>query len=196
MIELNSFTMYADGSVSAANGSPEADGGVGWIVPGLCFGYGYVPPMCTNNISEMLAVIAGASQLIYRHRANQINFVSDSSYVVNGFNLWLDGWHRKGYAGVKNDGLWRKAHALKKRVRLTGRHIPGHNKAKDEVDRWYNAVCDHLAHLGRTSEKSKVVYIDDDLKTVLSCHQNFYLARQEAKARNHLFSSLKELALV
>jgi len=195
-LNLNNFVVYADGSVSSDNGGPDADGGIGWFVEGLCFGFGYVPLRCTNNISEMLAVMAGVNHLMHRHRANQITFVSDSSYTVNGFMQWVDGWHRKDYREVKNENLWRKAYDLKRRVHLIGKHVRGHGKAKEKEHVWPNAVVDHLAHLGRVSEKSRVVYIDDKIKDVLVCHRDFYLSNQEAKARNVLFTSLKELQLV
>lgn len=192
-LNLNNFVVYADGSVSADNGGPNADGGIGWYVEGLCFGYGYVPPKCTNNISEMLAVMAGVSHLVYKHGANSVQFVSDSSYTVNGFMEWLDGWHRKNYHDVKNDGLWRKAYLLKRKVHLIGKHVRGHGKAKEKEHVWPNSIVDHLAHFGRVSQRNRVVYIDDKVKNVLSCHHDFYVVRQEAKARKELFNLLEEI---
>jgi len=60
----------------------------------------------TNNRMELMAVIAGLSEL---KQPSQVRVISDSSYVVNGMNLgWARQWRRNGYKKKKNPDLWER----------------------------------------------------------------------------------------
>lgn len=68
----------------------------------------------TDNAElELLALIEG---LEYAEDGDVI--YSDSEYCVKGFNLWLDGWKKKGWRRadrkqIKNRRLWQTVDALR-----------------------------------------------------------------------------------
>ncbi|MFM1859089.1 MAG: hypothetical protein RL133_589 [Pseudomonadota bacterium] len=64
--------------------------------------------LTTNNRMELTAVIEGLNALT---RPCAVCIVTDSQYVKNGVEQWMDGWKRKGWktaAGkpVANQDLW------------------------------------------------------------------------------------------
>lgn len=193
--EQKTYLLVADGSVSKENGTPQADGGFGWLIPDECFYFGYVKPPCTNNISEMLAVMSGVSYLKYHKKAVRVKFVSDSQYVCKGWTLWNGGWYRKGYKDVKNAALWEKIYHLDKTMNIVAEHVRGHGKDRDNKSDElvaYNAFVDHLATLGRLSEKSHLVNIDDEWKLVLEKHKQLFLVGSEMKAKSMLYKFIGE----
>ncbi|ADY27452.1 Ribonuclease H (plasmid) [Deinococcus proteolyticus MRP] len=57
----------------------------------------------TNNRMELTAVIAGLQAL---RQPCEVEIVTDSKYVADGFTQWLPGWAKKGFRKVKNADLW------------------------------------------------------------------------------------------
>lgn len=66
--------------------------------------------MTTNNRMELMAVIQGLGALT---RPCRVTIYTDSSYVKNGVEVWLQNWKKKGWktaAGkpVANQDLWQR----------------------------------------------------------------------------------------
>jgi ribonuclease HI len=51
-------------------------------------------PMTTNNRMELMAVIQGLGALT---RPCRVTIYTDSSYVKNGVEVWLQNWKQKGW---------------------------------------------------------------------------------------------------
>lgn len=139
-------TIYTDG---AARGNPEGPGGYGAVLQytdpkgvlhekELSQGY----EKTTNNRMELMAVIAGLSEL---NRPCEVEVVSDSKYVVDAFRQgWIDSWQKAGWKKadkkpVKNIDLWKKLLAVMEPHQVTFRWVKGHDK--DPL----NERCDTLA---------------------------------------------------
>ena len=96
----------------------------------------------TNNRMEMLAVIYGLNRLTSPSR---VDLYSDSQYVVNGLNDWMDGWKAKGWKTankkpVKNIDLWQRLEAAMERHEVEWHWIKGHaghpeNERADQLAR-------------------------------------------------------------
>ncbi len=94
----------------------------------------------TNNRMELTAVIEGLRALT---RPSGVAIFSDSKYVLNGLDKWLDGWKKKGWKTaskqpVKNVDLWKVLDELRAQHRLTFHWIRGHtghpeNERADEL---------------------------------------------------------------
>lgn len=95
----------------------------------------------TNNRMELRAVIEGLSTL---KRPSIVELFSDSQYVLNGLNEWLDAWKRRAWrtAGrkpVKNQELWMRLDELRGVHELRFHWIEGHAGHPE------NERCDELA---------------------------------------------------
>lgn len=94
----------------------------------------------TNNRMELTAVIEGLSAL---KRPTIVDLYSDSQYVVNGLNEWMDGWKNKGWKRGKhpvvNLDLWRRLDDLRQVHTIRSHWVRGHN------DHPENERCDRLA---------------------------------------------------
>lgn len=69
----------------------------------------------TNNRMEMMAVIK-ALEAITKDKAD-VHIYTDSKYVMQGVNEWMDGWKAKGWKTaskkpVKNKDLWERIDSL------------------------------------------------------------------------------------
>lgn len=95
----------------------------------------------TNNRMELLSVIRGLESL---DRPCRVDLYSDSQYVVNGLNEWLDGWKAKNWRNskrepVKNMELWQQLDELRRVHTIISHWIKGHNEHPE------NERCDKLA---------------------------------------------------
>ncbi len=90
----------------------------------------------TNNQMELQAVIEGLNAL---KEPCEVEIVSDSQYVTNGINKWLDGWVKKGFKGIKNPDLWAKYIEVAKPHKVRATWVRGHNGHIE------NEMCDKLA---------------------------------------------------
>lgn len=102
-------------------------------------------PATTNNRMELMAVIEGLSAL---SRPSSVDLYSDSQYVLNGLNEWIESWKRRGWktAGkqpVKNRDLWERLDELKGTHTLRFHWVRGHNEHPE------NERCDALAVAAR-----------------------------------------------
>ncbi|BDY13068.1 ribonuclease HI [Hydrogenimonas cancrithermarum] len=139
---MKQVTIFSDGS-SLGNPGP---GGYGTILR-----YGDREkeltggePMTTNNRMELLAVIEGLKAL---KEPCDVTIYSDSSYVVNAINEWLDNWIKKDFKKVKNPDLWKAYIEAAKPHRVKAIWVRGHNGHPE------NERCDELART--TAEKFK-----------------------------------------
>ncbi|SFP92601.1 ribonuclease HI [Hydrogenimonas thermophila] len=139
---MKQVTIFCDGS-SLGNPGP---GGYGVILR-----YGNREkeltggdPMTTNNRMELMAVIEGLKAL---KEPCDVTIYSDSSYVVNGINEWLEGWVKRNFKKVKNPELWQSYIEAAKPHKIKAVWVKGHNGHPE------NERCDELART--TAEKFK-----------------------------------------
>lgn len=137
---MKKVTIYTDG---ACSGNP---GEGGWAAILIFGGHekeisGY-DAETTNNRMELRAAIEGLSAL---KEPCEVELYSDSSYLVNGFEMnWLNNWKNNGWINknkdeVKNMELWKELD------RLCGIHSVSWIKVKGHSDNEYNNRCDRLA---------------------------------------------------
>ncbi len=103
----------------------------------------------TNNRMELMAVIRGLSALTRESRGD---VYSDSQYVLNGLDSWMDGWKKKGWvtaskSPVKNRDLWELLDELRGKHDLSYHWIRGHNEhpENERADRLAVAARDEAA---------------------------------------------------
>jgi ribonuclease HI len=128
-------TLYSDGS-SLGNPGP---GGYGGILEfnGHEKEFWGGEPHTTNNRMELRGVIEG---LKFMKEPCNITVISDSSYVVNAINSWLEGWIKKGFKKVKNVDLWEEYLEYASPHNITGVWVRGHDGHEQ------NERCDKLAY--------------------------------------------------
>ncbi len=90
----------------------------------------------TNNQMELMAVIEGLKAL---KEPCSVTIVTDSSYVANAINEWLDNWIQKDFKKVKNKELWQEFVNLRKIHDIKAVWVKGHNGHSE------NERCDTLA---------------------------------------------------
>lgn len=137
-------TLYSDGS-SLGNPGP---GGYGGILEyrGKTKEYSGGEPETTNNRMELRGVIEGLKLL---KEPCEVTVISDSSYVVNAINSWLEGWVKKNFKKVKNVDLWQEYLASASPHHVTGVWVKGHNGHPQ------NERCDELAVIAAEQQKSR-----------------------------------------
>jgi ribonuclease HI len=65
--------------------------------------------------------------------------VTDSSYVANAINEWLDNWVKKDFKKVKNKELWQEYLEVAKNHKIKATWVRGHSGHE------MNEKCDKLA---------------------------------------------------
>ncbi|CAE7863452.1 rnhA [Symbiodinium necroappetens] len=95
----------------------------------------------TNNRMELTAVIQGLRHI---KEPAKVEIYSDSKYVLEGLESWLDNWIKRGWKTaskkpVKNEELWRDLDELRKIHDLTFHWVRGHDGHPE------NERCDQLA---------------------------------------------------
>lgn len=128
--------LYTDG---ACSGNPGPGGYAALIIKGneeiIIKGY---QPKTTNNRMELMAVIEGLKEI---DKNTSVRLLSDSNYVLQGLEEWLEGWKKNGWKTasnrpVKNKDLWMELDNLSKYYRLEFVKVKGHsgNKYNERVD--------------------------------------------------------------
>ncbi|AGZ82522.1 ribonuclease HI [Campylobacter fetus] len=90
----------------------------------------------TNNKMEIQAVIEGLKAL---KEPCEVSLYTDSSYVANAINIWLDGWIKKKFKNVKNVELWQELLELLSIHKVSANWVKAHNGHPQ------NEECDKLA---------------------------------------------------
>jgi ribonuclease HI len=92
---------------------------------------------------ELTAVIEGLRAL---KRPCEVELITDSRYVMQGINDWLDNWKRNGWKTaarkpVKNIDLWQQLDDEVQRHRISWRWVKGHSGDAG------NELADELANM-------------------------------------------------
>lgn len=105
-------------------------------------------PETTNNRMELTAAIEALGAL---KGSQDVLLHTDSRYVMDGINQWLENWKRRNWltAGkkpVKNRDLWQALDEAAQRHRVTWKWVRGHsgNPGNEEADRLANRGIDEL----------------------------------------------------
>lgn len=82
----------------------------------------------TNNRMEMMAVIKALEALT---KESEVHLYTDSKYVMQGVNEWLEGWKAKNWKTaskkpVKNQDLWERIDSLINEHKVTFFWVKGH----------------------------------------------------------------------
>ena len=114
-------------------------------------------PSTTNNRMEMQAVIGSLSFL--REPFN-IELYTDSRYVLDGINEWIDTWTKNNWrtAGrkpVKNKELWQELYALTNQHHINWHWVRGHsgNQLNELVDNLAREEACNYQALDDTEER-------------------------------------------
>jgi ribonuclease HI len=99
-------------------------------------------PKTTNNRMELMAVIS-ALEAVRNHA--ELELFTDSQYVKNGIEMWIDDWKMNGWRTarkqpVANQDLWRRLDELVEKFRIHWAWVRGHDG--DAM----NERCDKLAY--------------------------------------------------
>lgn len=107
--------------------------------------------LTTNNRMELLAVIVALESL--KTTSYPVRITSDSKYVIESITKgWVLNWLKKGFAGKKNEDLWRRYLQVAKNFQLEFNWVRGHN------GHFENERCDTLAV---QAAESKELLIDE-----------------------------------
>tara|TARA_R110000751_G_scaffold10055_2_gene37363 strand:+ start:197075 stop:197518 length:444 start_codon:yes stop_codon:yes gene_type:complete len=96
----------------------------------------------TNNRMELMAAISSLKAL---KSPCKVDLYTDSSYVRDGINGWINGWKRNGWKTaarkpVKNADLWQELDSARNGHEVTWHWVKGHaghpeNERADELAR-------------------------------------------------------------
>lgn len=115
---------------------------------------------------ELMAVIYCLKTV--RNKNLRVTIYSDSQYVCNTCNIWIDSWERRMWSGLKNVDLLKQLlfelRKFSKRPELI--HIKGHQDVIDEHT-YGNSVADELASY-KTQKSYEVDQPIDDLSVIES----------------------------
>jgi len=111
----------------------------------------------TNNRMEIMGVLC---VMRYLKEPSNIIIFSDSQYVCNSLNMWLDMWKRRGKI-MKNMDLWDEIYNLKKKHKVRAQWIKGHsgnffNEYADSVSMDAIASVNNLKRR-KSFEKTKIL---------------------------------------
>ena len=98
----------------------------------------------TNNKMEMTAAIKA---LEYFTNSSNIQLTTDSNYVKDGIESWIEGWKRNGWKtaskkSVKNKELWVRLDDLNNFHNISWKWVKGHSGHRE------NEIADLLANRG------------------------------------------------
>ena len=139
---MKTVNIYTDG---ACRGNP---GIGGW---GVYIEYGETTKelyggdkLTTNNKMELTAAIKGLEAL---NTKCQVNLVTDSKYVMDGINGWINGWKKNNWKNsqkkdVKNKNLWIQLDKLNSYHDVEWSWVKGHS------GHFQNEKADQLANKG------------------------------------------------
>lgn len=126
---MNKITIYTDG---AAKGNPgKAGWGAVFLVGKEIFEIGGRTDHATNNQMELTAPIE-ALKFIKKNKIDaDIEFFSDSKYVILGITEWIFNWQKNNWRNaakkpVVNKELWEELHELTQEFKPKWHYVAGH----------------------------------------------------------------------
>ncbi|WJG07858.1 ribonuclease HI [Aliiglaciecola sp. LCG003] len=95
----------------------------------------------TNNRMELLAAIEALATL---NETCTVTLTTDSQYVKNGINQWIQNWKKNGWKTsarkpVKNADLWKRLDEQASKQKITWKWVKGHSGHPE------NERCDDIA---------------------------------------------------
>lgn len=134
---LTRVVVHADEACLGNGREPPTPGGAGGLVELAHRGeivrrdYFLSEPDTTNNRMALRSAIEVLTLLSARDRRLDVEFVSDSNYLVQGMSEWVPGWIARGWrrkAGpIENLDLWRQLVDAASRHQVTWRWVRGHS---------------------------------------------------------------------
>ncbi len=146
-MELNKEIIYTDG---ACSGNPGKGGWAAVIInetnEKIISGS---ENLTTNNRMELTAVIKALELTV----TNNITVFTDSKYVKNGIEDWINNWKKNGWktaskGPVKNKDLWEVLDQLKENKNIKWEWVKGHSNDK------YNNLVDEKAREAINSDSN------------------------------------------
>ena len=102
----------------------------------------------TNNRMELTAVIEALNAL---KGSRNVVVYTDSKYVKDGINSWIDNWKKRGWKTaakkpVKNQDLWQALDAAREAHQIEWVWVKGHagNDGNEQADALANRGIDEL----------------------------------------------------
>lgn len=126
-LENKSILVFSDG---ACSGNPGPGGwGIFFIQGSICSELSGGEAKTTNNRMELIASIEAIRNL---PQGNPISLTTDSQYVKNGIELWLQTWEKNGWKtsdrkAVKNQDLWKILKQLCTQYIVSWSWVKGHS---------------------------------------------------------------------
>ena len=141
----------------------------------------------TNNQMELRAAIEGLKAL---KQPCRVKLYTDSSYVANAVNAWLEGWVKKNFKNVKNIPLWQEY------LSASGPHEVEAIWVKGHAGHPQNELCDEMAREQavkiKNSLKSDLIYSLDSASKVANLYGS-YLARGDIKPLYELEKNIDKI---
>ena len=146
-MKLNKEIIYTDG---ACSGNPGKGGWAAVIInetnEKIISGS---ENLTTNNRMELTAVIKALELTV----TNNITVFTDSKYVKNGIEDWINNWKKNGWktaskGPVKNKDLWEVLDQLKENKNIKWEWVKGHSNDK------YNNLVDEKAREAINSDSN------------------------------------------
>ena len=145
------LNIYTDGScIHHANLTGSAIGPGGWAFV-LEYNDKYIYNHSgneTNTTNQKMELIALLETMFYldHNKAiilktkeyEDITIYSDSKYIVDGFNLWLEGWVRKNFKDIKYPEIWKNIYKYKQSFKkIKAVWVKGHigNEGNEEANK-------------------------------------------------------------
>lgn len=105
--------------------------------------------MLTNNAMEGTAILEALKWLARRPEGTEAYIMSDSNYMVQAVNKWMDGWAANGWkkkskGEIQNLDIMKQLHSFKHKLNFTLVHVPGHqtgNSFEAVSNREADALC-------------------------------------------------------
>jgi len=104
----------------------------------------------TNNKMELTASIRALE--ILKSSDITVDLYTDSKYVIQGINEWIDNWKAKGWKTankkpVKNVDLWKRLDALNQEFSVNWHWVKGHSDdpGNDMADLLANQAMDEIS---------------------------------------------------
>ncbi len=153
----SALAIFADGACRG-NPGPGAWGAIGQNGQGeLLFEANGMQMLTTNNQMELMGAIEAIKRIVEYmdaegfRRTNPIHLYSDSKYLIDGINQWIEGWKKRGWKKAdgktpENIELWKELDFL--RSGLQGIHF---HWVKGHAGHPQNEQCDLLANMALDS---------------------------------------------